>query len=54
MTDGINGAEIYTDKEAYKGKFKGKNGVWYPVYGGWEFRPDKKSKNKKKKKENKI
>lgn len=50
MTDGINGAEINTDREAYRAKVGRKQGTWYPVYNGWEFIPDKKRKLKRKKK----
>lgn len=46
MTDGINGAEINTAREAYRSKVKGKLGTWYPVYNGWNFIPDKKRKKR--------
>lgn len=50
MSDGINGAVINTEREAYRAKVKGKLGTWYPVYNGWNFIPDKIRKPKRKKK----
>lgn len=49
MSDGINGVDINTGREAYKEKVNGKTGTWYPVYHGWSFVPDKKRKTKRKK-----
>lgn len=55
MTDGINGADINTERESFRGQTTLRNGktvvgTWYPTAnGGWHFTADRKPKQHRKK-----